>query len=122
MYSIPWYSDTGKELPLHEQTQAEGQFGALTANSHPLGMGGVGRADGIQVPFGSGWPQLLCWKLKRFQGGYGKNSESCPSDGPKRWHSVPIQPRPRFPPLAHIQVSFSLTHLHQKQRCYEALL
>lgn len=48
MYSIPWRSDRGKELPLREQTQAEGQFGVLTANTHPLGMGGVGRADGIQ--------------------------------------------------------------------------
>lgn len=47
-YSVPWYPDTGKKLPLHEQTQAKGLFGVLTANSHPLGMGGVGEADGIQ--------------------------------------------------------------------------
>lgn len=77
---------------------------------------------GFRVSFGSGWPQLPHWKLNRFQEGYGKNSESCPSDGPKRWHFVLIQPRPRFLPLACIQVSFSLTQLHQKKRGYESPL
>lgn len=121
MYSIPWYSDIGKKLPLHKQTQAKGLFGVLTTNSHQEWVV-WGEQMGFRVSFGSGWPQLLCWKLNRFQGGYSKNSESCPSDGPEHWHCVPIQPRPRFLPLARIQVSFSLTHLHQKKRCYESLL
>lgn len=121
MYSIPWYPDTGKKLSLHEQTKRGCLVLSLQIPTH-WDWVVWGKQMGFRVSFGSGWPQLLCWKLNCFQGGYSKNRESCPSDGPKRWHFVLIQPRPRFPPLACIQVSFSLTHLHQKKRCYESLL
>lgn len=52
MSPVPQNPNRAKKLPLHSQTQVKGLFGAPTANSHPLKMGDVGGAFGLEnVPW-----------------------------------------------------------------------